>query len=263
MLLTDLISLSTDLSSLSTTEAITYLQKAYYVVVDNIRLEPGIFPMLNKGEWFAIQKFDYLCERVGSNSEIAFKQIRDFIRTDFSQDNNYVITDFSQNDRCVVINEPLADKPIIGYPELEFFGFDEVDYDAMNAEHTVMPELFNSKQYYHLKNIDDITSGFCHIVAYQYPYPVHTVNGSYADEYRYNIQWMIDTYGIEVLEVDDVLGMLMLLKACQFYREDNLDIQNAKHYDYICTEIINMFNANRDQIHNNRLTTNGFMRFSI
>lgn len=252
MLLTDLISLSSDLSSVSLAETIPYLQKAYHIVVDDIKLEPGIFPMLIKDEWFAIQKFDYKCLRVGSNSEIAFKQIRDFIRTDFSQDNSFVISD-----------ELKTTKPIIGYPELQYFGFDKVDYDAMNAIHTTVPYLFNSKQYYNLKNITDITSGFCHVVAYQYPYPVHVENTHYETEYRYDIQWMIDNYSIDSLTVDDLLGTLMILKANQLYREDRLDIGNSKHFDYLCKELINTFNQNSDQIHNNRLTTNGFMRFSV
>lgn len=250
MKLTDLISLSNDLASVSTAEAIAYLQKAYYIVVDAIKLEPGIFPILIKNEWSSLQKFDYKAVRVGVDSEIAFKQVRDFIKTDFSQDNNFVVTSNETN------------HIIVGYPEKEFFGFEEADYDAMNAIHTLVPEVFQSKQYYHLKNIDDLTYGYMLICAYQYPYPVHTVNGPFIDEYRYNIQWMVTEYGIDELDVDDVVGMLMILKANQLFKEENLDIGNAKHFDYICMNLINLFNENKDNIHNNRLTTLAMMNWN-
>lgn len=250
MLLTDLISMSTNLSKLNISECLGYLQKAYEIIIDNIALQPGIFPMLIKTEVVAIQKFQYKCQLVGIGSEIAFKELRDFIDVDFQQNNNNVINDVAK-----------VSKAIIGKANEQYFGFSKTDYDAMNAMHTINIKLFNSKQYYNLINKDEVSIGFCNMVAYQYPYPVYTNNNPLIDLYSYNIGSMVDLYEIENLRVDDVVGPLMALKASQLYKEDILDIGNAKHFDYICTHMINLYNLNNESIRNNKLTTVGFMKW--
>jgi hypothetical protein len=246
MLLSELLSLSKDLSEMQEITLASYLQKAYEIVVNDLRLSPGLFPMLMKSEHFCIDKFAYKATRVGSGSEIAFKEMRDFVECDFYKDG------------LVIEN---TNKVLIGYPEMQYFGFAKLDYDAMNNKHESNPELFQSKQHFHFKNISNITYGFCHMIGYQYPYPVLTGNSTYDDFHSYDIKTTFDTYGLEDLEVDETLGILMLLKANQLYSEDSLNLSNAKNYDMLCTTFVNYYNQNNESITNNRLTSLALMRF--
>lgn len=246
MLLSELLSLSKDLNEMNEITLIGYLQKSYGIIVNDLKLNAGLFPMLMKHEHFSIDKFAYKASRVGVGSEIAFKEMRDFVGCDFSSSGS------------VVEN---SNKVLIGYPEMQYFGFAKSDYDAMNSKHSIDPELFQSKQHFHFKNISDIDYGFCLMIGYQYPYPVLTGNSPYEEFHSYDIKTMADAYELDKLEIDETLGILMLLKANQLYSEDSLNLSNAKNYDMICTTMINYYNQNSESITNNRLTTLGLMRF--
>lgn len=246
MLLSNLLSLNYQFYNLTDTEKWIYLQKAYTITVNSISLDPAIFPCLMLTNNVNVDKLEYPALRT-NGSEIAFKEIRDIIRCSFGSDDSI---------------ESNTNRLLVGELSEEYFGFTETQYNECNAEHETMPILFNSKQYMECSNFDDIGYPMFHICAYQYPYPLTHIDG-YELEHRYDISWMIEEYGIDKLEVDDTVGILMLMKACQFVYEDLLNLNSAKHYDYMFVQFINLFNSNKESIRNNRTTTLGMMTWQV
>jgi len=66
----------------------------------------------------------------------------------------------------------------------------------------------------------------------------------YNTEHRYDIQWMIDEYGINNLNMDDLLVQFVMLKATSLYYMDNGDPgQSELIRDYL-DQLINLHNEN-------------------
>lgn len=78
----------------------------------------------------------------------------------------------------------------------------------------------------------------------------------YETEYRYDIQWMRDTYG-EYCVVDDMIGFLSLLMALSIYFRDNGQINLESQYKKLCYDYINMYNSNQRTFNDNNLETIG------
>jgi len=69
-------------------------------------------------------------------------------------------------------------------------------------------------------------------------------NTPYDLEYRYDIQWMIDTYDIGNLDIDDLLAQIVMLKATSlFYMENGDPGQSELIRDYM-DQLINLHNEN-------------------
>ena len=75
-----------------------------------------------------------------------------------------------------------------------------------------------------------------------------TVKSPYQLEIRYDISWMISTYGSESLFVDDFLAVIMLIRAWSlYYRENNIVSKEAQLRKY-CYDLINLYNANHELV---------------
>jgi len=66
----------------------------------------------------------------------------------------------------------------------------------------------------------------------------------YDIEYRYNIQWMIDTYGLENLSMDDLLVQIVMLKATSLFYMDNGDPGQSELIRDYMDQLINLYNEN-------------------
>ncbi len=68
----------------------------------------------------------------------------------------------------------------------------------------------------------------------------------YEVEYKYDIQWMMDTYGLDNLEMDDLLAIFVMLKATSLYYMDIGDPgQSELIRDYLM-QLINLHNENEN-----------------
>ena len=87
-------------------------------------------------------------------------------------------------------------------------------------------------------------------------------NTHYDLEYRYNIQWMIDNYGLENLDMDDFLVTLVTLKACSLYYMDQGDPGLSETYRDYLTQLINLFNSNTNPLDHSKPTILGGLGLS-
>lgn len=243
------IELNNTLNSLTEDELFSYLQKAYRIVVDYIKIDPSLYPVLMRNKAHLFGSWDNVCARVKTGSEIRFKEVKTIPHVDFVQSTSTLV-DITNNDRLLV-----------GELDLDKYGFESL-YDTMNNNHSVTPIICNQHNYYECTNYDECINAFFIIQAYQYPYPVLVADNPLTVEYRYDIKWMSDAYGYDNLIIDEMLGICITLKALQLYYEDYLQLNTSRHYDYLCTTLLNMFNSNKDSYNNNRTTVLGVLNGS-
>lgn len=246
-----LLELNPTFKSLKREDQVSYLQKAYEISVDMIRLDVGLFPVIMPNQTAYLDKLSFKATMAGIGSEIAFKEVKDIIGVEFL--NEYSYGDFER---------PFTEKweMLIGHVRLDNYGFEKEIFDSVNKEHTTKPTLYNSKQMYRCGNFDDIDLPFFLMFAYQYPYPLILHDGdTYVNYHCYNIAKMLESHDEKHLHVDDVLAIFMMCKACQLMYEDNGQIGTAKHFEYMFTTYINLFNENAEGFRNNRTTGIGFL----
>lgn len=213
MLLSDLKSIGT-LSGIGMEKFIPYLQSSYKYIINKISLLPSVNKMIiNKA--CRIDQFNSIGIHYESKSEIAFKEIPIFLKTNraISFTDNYIVNDL-----------------VIGKVE---------------SNNGVIPELYIEGSNIICTNLER-----CYVLAlgYIYPYPVFNSNWYLIDEHRYDIKWMIDTYGFENLQIDNVLAILCGLRIKSLQAIDNGSLSEASNYDYLIAQMLNKYNSNKESI---------------
>ena len=213
MLLSDFKSIGT-LSGIGMEQFIPYLQNAYKYIANKISLSPSVNKMIIENAC-RIDQFNSFGKHYITNSEVAFKEIPIFLRTNraVTFSNDYNINDL-----------------IIG---------------KLETNNGIVPELFIEGSNIVCTNMEK-----CYVLAlgYVYPYAVRTTGGYLVKEHRYDIQWMIDTYGFENLNIDNTLAMLCGLRIKSLEAMDNSSLSEASNYDYLTTQLLNKYNSNRESI---------------
>lgn len=76
-------------------------------------------------------------------------------------------------------------------------------------------------------------------------------------EYRYDIQWMIDTYGINNLDMDNLLAFMSVpLAKANFLRDAGSVSSESTIKDWV-TRVINLYNSNNATIGGENLSPLG------
>ena len=199
---------------------IPYLNSAYKTVVNRIRLDPVILPMIIDSAT-VIDQFNNMCTMVDSNSEIAFKEIIGWPKSD-----ECIGIKYNDTTTTAIIGNMLTDAN---------FGLDLYNsYDDMEV-YTNGSEITT--------NYDEAAKLLIH--GYMYPYFMRTVNGYKVDAHFYDIETMIDTYDELDLVMDDTLVYLVSLKAMATMNLDNGAISLANSYDNLCNDTLNIYNENK------------------
>lgn len=207
------------LNGIGMEQFIPYLQSSYEYAINKIKLEVGIFDtVFNKA--MRLDQFNSKALYYNSNSEIAFKEVPLCLRTNEVQE-------YSESYSLSV--------PIIG----------------QTSTNAITPEIFTNGSDIVCTNMD---SCYVKLLGYIYPYPVHIANSYKNYEYRYDIQWMIDTYGLENVHIDDALVYLCGLKIMSLMNLDNGSISESSNYDYLLAQLINLYNSNEESIKYNTAT---------
>jgi len=87
--------------------------------------------------------------------------------------------------------------------------------------------------------------------------PVSQGTTPYETEYRYDIQWMIDTYEVDNLSIDNFLATLIIPKALALYYSDRDMIGESSNLDSWVTKMINLYNKNKEIIGGESLSSLG------
>jgi len=245
MLLSTSLSISNILSHLSDAEKIVLYQEAYSSVIQKIRLNVGLFPVL-MDKAFKTDKLNSLHTIVTSGSEIAFKSLEQFVKCNLQQ--TIESTDYTLTGA------------VIGNISETDFGYDSDDFLAINEDHETAPELYVNGTDIICTNMD---SAFFNVLGYRYPYPVrYSSDTEYNTEYRYDIQWMIDTYGIENIEIDDLLCWFIILKTLSLFHMENGDPGESKLFNDYLMEVINLYNTNDNLFKHSKPTIHGGLNVS-
>ena len=71
-----------------------------------------------------------------------------------------------------------------------------------------------------------------------------TTSTPYTNEHRYDIQWMIDTYGASNLVVDELLGFLSIPLSLSMFHRDLGNMGSERNIKDWVAKMINMYNRN-------------------
>lgn len=82
------------------------------------------------------------------------------------------------------------------------------------------------------------------MTGFPFPYFCRTVNGPNIEEHRYDIKWMIATYGEDNLIIDDLLGVMSAIKAKLFSLLRISAVSEASNIEYFYDQILNTYNDN-------------------
>jgi len=231
MLYNDFINLISNSIGIGMSDFIPYLTSAYKVVVDRIRIDPLLIPVeINKAT--VIDRFNNVCIMTGSNSEIAFKSIKEFPRTKLINGVSYQ----SETNQCIVGNRSIDIN----------FGLTSSFYDDI--------EILTNGTEYTLNYEEDKEVARVLLLGYMYPYFIRTLNGYELEEHRYDLQWMIDNYLAENLIIDDCLLYMVTLKAVGEYYLDNGGISLSTNYEGLCSDLLNIYNKNIETLQFDTIT---------
>lgn len=219
MLLSDFKSLGI-LSGIGMEQFIPYLQNSYEYVINKISLLPSLHKMVIERA-FVLDQFNSVGKHYLTESEIAFKEIPIFLRTNqaVSSDEDYEVKD------CIIGN--------------------------VVTNNDIVPELLIEGSKITCTNMES-----CYLLAlgYVYPYLVFTNNGYEVEKHTYDLEDMIDLYGFENLYIDNMLAILCGLKIKSLIAVDNQALAEASGYDYLLTQMLNKYNANKESIEYNTPT---------
>lgn len=210
MLLTDFMKLNSKLT-------VPYIQKAYRFVVRKLRFDPVLLPVLLTG-------------RVNFNSfDSPFKD---------KNLSEYVVKEIDS-----ILNGLLSDVPEHrDYVNCTVGTIGIADYDlTFTDDTTVCDEEFSIEQ----ETLECVTSDdtVALLNCYVYPYFVKPTVEVVGNKIVYDIQTMIDTYGIGNLSVDDGLMMFIGPMALSYYNDDKLNIALGKTLEYYTIQLINLYNS--------------------
>lgn len=210
----------------------SFVQLAYEDVVNKIRLEQHMFPVI-------MQKA-FKCDRLKTkfdigNNKIAFKEIR-------TLNNSTIINPIESN-------EDIGTLEVFSFDPGNFHGIGEVRFDAVNEDHETVPELEIKGDIVQCSNI----TGDVFFFIYGYPYPYFAQPALWEDEAQdpYDIAAMVTLYGEEYLVVDDVLALLMIPKILSIYESSENNVSMASSLDYIYMQILNRYNATKELFRSN------------
>lgn len=207
------------LSGIGMEQFIPYLQLSYVYCINKIKLSVGIHKTVFT-KAMRLDQFNSMALYYNSNSEIAFKEVPQCLKTD---------------EVPVFTGEYDLSVPIIG----------------QSKTNSLVPEIYTNGSDIVCTNMYEC---YALLLGYIYPYLITTVNGYKVDEHRYSIQWMIDTYGIDNLYIDDMLLYLCGLKIMSLYLLDNGSISESSNYDYLLSQLINMYNLNIENVKYDTIT---------
>ena len=224
MLFSDIYSLLP--TSLTDTQKVEVLQVAYEFVIKKLRLDPTVLPIFMSGQRVKTLGFEYMNNIITTESEVAIKEIKTFF--------NETITNPLDEDRYALGTWTIGDTTVAG------FGFNATAFAAVNDDQSTRPTFYWSGTDVTCTNLDP---SFFLIECFVYPYfCMHTTDDQFTVEHRYDIQWMIDTYTEELLEIDDLVGILSALKALSLWFGEQGDINFENIFDKATLDIINMYN---------------------
>ncbi len=92
--------------------------------------------------------------------------------------------------------------------------------------------------------------------------PSEVSNTPYDMEYRYDIQWMYNTYSTGC-SVDEFLGWIMLLRAKSIYFGKIGQLNKEAQFKKYAYDLINMRNSSEDSIKSNNMETIGTIKETI
>lgn len=197
------------------------LQDAYHDIAKKLRLPPAAFPV----------KLAKACRLNGwtdpayllNGSQVALKQIHSLEGVTLDSDYNgaYTIADL-----------------LIGNESGEGWGLP--DFALLNDSHTVKPVVHWAGSDIICANLD---AAFFWITGFAYPYFV-SCGSPYNGEHRYDIQWMIDTYGADMLTVDPVLAYPAAERALAIAHQHIGDVVGASALDNLAIQFINYYDRN-------------------
>lgn len=210
MLLTDFMKLNSKLT-------VPDIQKAYRFVVRKLRFDPVLLPVLLTG-------------RVNFNSfDLPFKD---------KNSSEYVVKEIDS-----ILNGLLSDIPAHrDYIDCVVGNVCVPNYDlTFTDDTTVCDEEFSIEQ----ETLECVTSDdtVALLNCYVYPYFVKPVSQTINSKIVYDIQAMIDEYGINNLVVDDGLMMFIGPMALSYYNDDKLNIALSKTLEYYTIQLINLYNS--------------------
>lgn len=204
-------------------EALDNLQSSYNFIIQHIRLTQSVHPVrFNRA--FKIAKLgesEHYAQLNPVGSEMCFKEILSFIKTDDSKEYNEFYN---------LSNLSVGDMSIAG------FGWD--DFDLVNDEHTSAPCIYQIGSDIVSTNVEDC---FCMMQGYVYPYFCKTVNGQNIDRHVYDIREMYEMYGGSLI-VDNLLSVLVIMGACAKYARDIGDLSGFNNYRRYIAYMLNIFN---------------------
>jgi len=121
-------------------------------------------------------------------------------------------------------------------------GFGIPRFNSCNRDHQVTPRLYVDKHYITLANCSEFFAFMhCNI----YPYLLRVVGQTpYSIEHRYDVQWMIDTYGHSNLEIDDQMLIPIFTLAQAFVAYGNADMDIYTNCRAFVKDYINIYNRN-------------------
>jgi len=224
-----LIDLISYLESKDVDDIVERLQQAYTIVVNRIRLQPTTIPIRFTGVT-TIPRLKNIStwNTVGSNSEIRIKEILAL------RGGNYVDSNLSEDNVGNVLVGDLREYR-------NSYGYD--NFEIVNKDHNTVPDII-------FKNDllgSNLADTFLLVECYLYPYPC--LNGdTFINEHKYQISEMIEIYGTGVLELDNVLGLFMLLETLRKFYADDIRINDEAMYDKITKDFLNLFNAEDNDI---------------
>lgn len=229
-----------DVLSLNKKLTIPLLQEAYYDIIDKIKLDLYMFPVMMEDNACRLGGFEYPAVKVDGNI-IAFKEIPFMhnVAFDTTKDYEYANNSF-----------------VIGDYKLEFAGFDETKFNNCNTEHTDICHIYNSNHEFVCNNFDDLVYPMFVIFGYAYPLPVYEsvtadLSKSIGTHTSYDIATiMLEGAGIleTELEMIDKLVPMIVAKALSIKYNQDGNISEATHYDYITAQYVNMYNESVENI---------------
>jgi len=226
MKLQDLI---TYLESKGIEDIVERLQYSYEIVVNRLRLNPSLLPVLmdSKIQVPTLRTGDPWLTKE-SSSEIIVKEIISIIGTTY------------KNDR---VEECSVSSPEIGNILLYENGYGLDNFDTVNENHTKVQEVIYRDGYIYTGE----ENSFFLLESYIYPYPV-IYGDIYTNEHKYSIREMIALYGSTTLEIDNTLGLFMMLETLKVFHSDNIRINDESMIDKFTKDLLNIYNENNNDI---------------
>ena len=217
MLLSDFMFLTENIFS-NSAEPYSIIQKAYEDCVKKIKLHQQAFVAVidsAAGLDGFNNKHQIICG--SKTSEIAFKEMHSIIDVSFSGGTTKA---YSVNPMIVGKWTDSNFRTDIGFVADETFSWVGSDLVPVDRE---------------IAKVE--------ITGYPFPYFCYTVNSPEVDEHRYDIQWMVDTYG-DQLVVDDFVGVMTVIKAKALYLMSEASINEASNIETYYDQLLNAYNEN-------------------